>query len=517
MTRHESAAGHESGAARHVRVAVIGAGFGGLGAAVALRRAGVADLVVLERAGAVGGTWRDNTYPGCACDVPSHLYAFSFAPSPDWPRTYSGQQHVRAYLEQVTDAFGLRPHIRFRAEVHGARWDEDRLRWVVDTARGTFTADMLVCAAGPLSEPRLPNVPGLADFPGRVFHSARWDHGYSLRGKRVAVVGTGASAVQFVPEIQREVAHLTVFQRTPPWVLPRADREISALERWLHTTVPLTQAARRQVLWAVRELNVSAFTRHPERLRPLEWRARRHMRRAIHDPEFRRRLTPGYRIGCKRILLSNDWYPALARPHVNLVDSALREVRGSTVVAADGRTAEVDALIFGTGFRVTDTPIADRVTGRDGLTLAEQWRKDGTAALRGSTVAGFPNLLTVIGPNTGLGNTSMILMIEAQLAYLAHYIATLDRLRGVAPGARAGVALNARAEAVRAWTDQVQEQLRRTVWNTGGCTSWYLDAHGRNTTVWPGSTSAFRRATRRLDLSEYEVLRGGELRGEETW
>ncbi|UCM88561.1 flavin-containing monooxygenase [Streptomyces marincola] len=484
----------------HVRVAVIGAGFGGLGAAVRLRRMGVTDFVVLERADAIGGAWRDNTYPGCACDVPSHLYSFSFAPNPHWPRNFSGQPHIRAYLERVADAFGLRPHIRLGSEVVSARWDADELRWALDTTGGPLTADVLVSATGPLSEPMLPEVPGLDGFPGHVFHSARWDHGHELRGRRVAVVGTGASAVQFVPRIEREVTELTVFQRTPPWVIPRADRPITGLERWLHARLPATGTARRGLLWSVRELQVGTFAKHPGRMRAVEQLALLHMRRAVRDPGLRRRLTPDYRIGCKRILLSNDWYPALTRPHVRVIDSGLREVRGSTLVASDGRETRADTLIFGTGFHVTDLPIAERVKGSRGTTLAEEWR-DGMAALRGTTAAGFPNFLTIIGPNTGLGNSSMILMIEAQLSYLADYLRTLDRL---APRGRA--ALTPRPGAVAAWNDRLQRRLARSVWNSGGCHSWYLDANGRNTTVWPGTTGEFRRATRAVDTDEYEVL-----------
>ena len=487
----------------HVRVAVIGAGFGGLGAAVRLRRMGVTDFLVLERAQAIGGTWRDNTYPGCACDVPSHLYSFSFAPHPGWPRSFSRQPDIRAYLERVADTFGLRPHLRLGAEVLAAHWDEAGLRWEIRTADGArLTADVLVAATGPLSEPKLPELPGLDDFPGRVFHSARWDHDFPLRGKRVAVIGTGASAVQFVPEIQREVTELTVFQRTPPWVIPRLDRGLGPLERALHERVPLSQSIRRQLLWHIREWQVSGFVTQPERMQALEWLARLHLRRAVPDPGLRRRLIPGYRIGCKRILLSNSWYPTLTRPHVRLIDAGLREVRGATLVAEDGSRAEVDAVIFGTGFHVTDPPIARRIRGREGRTLAAHWRHQGMTALRGTTVAGFPNLLTIIGPNTGLGNSSMVLIIEAQLAYLGSFLRRLDQLGGRA-------ALVPRPAAVAAWNERVQARLRRSVWNTGGCASWYLDAKGRNTTVWPGTTAEFRAATRALDPAEYEVVRHG--------
>ncbi|MFF4247586.1 flavin-containing monooxygenase [Streptomyces sp. NPDC001822] len=484
----------------HVRVAVIGSGFGGLGAAVRLRREGVTDFLVLERAGSVGGTWRDNSYPGCACDVPSHLYSFSFAPNPDWPRTFSGQEHIRAYLEHVADTFGLRPHIRLNREVTVMRWDNDELHWTIESADGsTVTADVVVSATGPLSDPKLPDIPGLADFPGRVFHSARWDHDYDLSGKRVAVIGTGASAIQIVPEIQPRVGRLTLFQRTPPWVMPRMDRAISGPEKWLHRALPFTGTARRGLLWGIRELQVGAFTKHPDQLGLVESIAKANMARAIKDPALRAKLTPSYRIGCKRILLSSAYYPALAQPNVDIVASGLTEVRGSTVVAADGTEAEADVIILGTGFHVTDMPIAERVVGADGITLTEAW-KDGMQALRGATAAGFPNWMTIIGPNTGLGNSSMILMIESQLNYMADYLRQLDVLGGRA-------ALDARPSAVGAWNRRVQDRMKRTVWNTGGCTSWYLDSTGRNTTVWPGTTAEFRRATRSVDLGEYEVVR----------
>ncbi|WP_340560810.1 flavin-containing monooxygenase [Streptomyces sp. GSL17-111] len=483
----------------HVRVAVIGSGFGGLGAAVRLRRAGITDFVVLERRDAVGGTWHDNSYPGCACDVPSHLYSFSFAPNPEWPRSFSGQAHIRAYLERVADTFGLRPHIRFRHTVEQAEWDAEELRWVVRTSQGTLTADVVVSATGPLSDPKIPDIPGLDGFTGKVFHSAQWDHDYDLRGKRVAMIGTGASAIQIVPAIQPTVGRLTLFQRTPAWVMPRVDRRITGAERWLHAKLPVTRYLRRQLLWGIRELQVSAFTKRPGELGPVQQLALLHMKRAVKDPEMRRQLTPDYRIGCKRILLSNSYYPALAQDNVDLVASGLKEVRGNTLVAADGTETEVDAIIFGTGFHVTDMPIAQRVKGADGTTLAEEWR-DGMESLRGASAAGFPNFMTIIGPNTGLGNSSMILMIEAQLTYMVDYLRRLDALGG-------RVALDARRGAVHAWTARIQERMKRTVWNTGGCDSWYLDANGRNTTVWPGTTAEFRRATREVRLEEYEVLR----------
>ncbi|MCY0945882.1 flavin-containing monooxygenase [Streptomyces antarcticus] len=494
----------EHGRREHVRVAVIGTGFGGLGAAVRLRREGITDFVVLERAGSVGGTWRDNSYPGCACDVPSHLYSFSFAPNPDWPRTFSGQPAIREYLEHVADTFGLRRHIRLDSEVRMMRWDAEELHWEIETDTGELTADVVVSATGPLSDPKMPEIPGLAEFPGKVFHSARWDHDYDLAGKRVAMIGTGASAIQIVPAIAPDVERLTLFQRTPPWVMPRTDRAISTAERWLHRQLPFTRAARRGLLWGIRELQVSAFTKRPNQLGLVEALAKANMARSIKDPALRARLTPSYRIGCKRILLSSEYYPALARPNVDLVASGLKEIRGSVLVAADGTETEVDAIVFGTGFHVTDMPIADRVVGAEGKTLADEW-KDGMRSLRGATAAGFPNWMTIIGPNTGLGNSSMILMIESQLNYMADYLRQLALLDGSSLGGK--VALAARPSAVNTWNRHVQARMERTVWNTGGCTSWYLDAQGRNTTVWPGTTGEFRKETRTVDLAEYEVIR----------
>ncbi|MEE1787490.1 NAD(P)/FAD-dependent oxidoreductase [Streptomyces sp. SP17BM10] len=481
----------------HVRVAVVGAGFGGLGAAVRLRRAGITDFVVLERADSVGGTWRDNSYPGCACDVPSHLYSFSFAPNPEWPRSFSGQPDIRAYLEKVATVFRLRPHLRYNAEVLEARWESEHTRWRITTTAGTWTADAIVSASGPLADPQIPDLPGLGGFTGKVFHSSRWDHDYDLSGKRVAVVGTGASAAQIIPSIQPSVGKLTVFQRTPAWVLPRRDREITQLEKWLHGRFPVTGKIRRGTLFALRELQVDAFVRRPALLRAVQRLAEHHIAQGVGDPTLRAKLTPDYRIGCKRILLSNTYYPALAAANTEVVASGLREVRGSTLVAADGSEHEADAIVFGTGFHVTDMPIGARVFGANGTSLAEEW-KDGMEALRGSTVHGFPNLFFVIGPNTGLGNSSMILMIESQLNYVVDALTTL--------GSIGAAAMQPTVRAQRQWNLELQHRMDRTVWSTGGCRSWYQDHNGKNTVLWPGSTTAFRRATRKVDLGEYELI-----------
>jgi len=488
--------------AGHVRVAIIGTGFGGLGAAIALLRSGRRDFVMLERAESVGGTWRDNTYPGCACDVPSHLYSFSFAPNPAWSRSFSPQPEIRRYLEDVTDRYQLRRHIRFGTEVTEARWDDGAARWRLRTSRGELSADVLVSAAGPLSAPSLPDISGLDTFPGQVFHSARWDHDYDLAGKRVAVIGTGASAIQIVPAIQPAVSALTVFQRTPAWIMPRRDHRISGPEHWLFRHLPATQRLARTALHVSREALVGAFTRHPARMRAGQRIALGHLARSVADPDLRRALTPDYVLGCKRILLSGDFYPAMTRPNVRLVTSGLAKVEGSTLIAQDGTTAEADVLILATGFHAIDMPMASAIYGRDGATLARAWGDD-MRALRGTSVAGFPNLCLIIGPNTGLGHNSMIHIIEAQAGYVADYLATLDRLDATGPG---GTALDARAQAQQRWCADIERRMGRTVWATGGCVSWYLNAAGRNPTLWPGSIREFRQATRRVDLSEYQIL-----------
>ncbi len=483
----------------HVRVAVIGSGFGGLGAAVRLRREGITDFVVLERADSVGGTWRDNSYPGCACDVPSHLYSFSFAPNPDWPRTFSGQRHIRAYLEHVTDLFGLRPHIRFGSEVTLMTWDGDHLRWTIETSRGTLTADVVVSATGPLSDPKIPEIPGLESFPGKVFPLRPL--GPRLRPARQAGRHGRHRRLRDPDRARHPAAGRPA---DPPPAHPAVGDAPRRPGDQRRRAVAAPAAARRPgpARAAVGHPGAPGAGVHQA---PGRTRSGRTARQAEHGPCHQGprpcvpSSPPDYRIGCKRILLSSEYYPALAKPNVDVVAAGLSEIRGSTVVAADGTEAEVDAIIFGTGFHVTDMPIAERVVGAGGSTLAESW-KDGMQALRGGSAAGFPNFLTIIGPNTGLGNSSMILMIESQLNYLADYLRQLDVLGG-------HTALDARPSAVAAWNRKVQERMKRTVWNTGGCTSWYLDASGRNTTVWPGTTTEFRRATRRVDLAEYEVIR----------
>ncbi|HYR06749.1 MAG TPA: NAD(P)/FAD-dependent oxidoreductase [Longimicrobium sp.] len=481
-----------------VRIAIIGSGFGGLGTAIRLKQRGMDDFVVLERAGDVGGTWRDNTYPGCACDVQSHLYSFSFAPNPDWSRSFSPQPEIQTYLQRCAREYGILPHVRFHHEVTDARWDEDTQRWRIQTSRGPLTAQVVVMAAGALSDPVIPDLPGLDRFEGRAFHSARWDHAYDLRGRRVAVIGTGASAIQFVPEIQPQVAQLHVFQRTPPWILPRHQRDLWEGERRFFRRVPAAQRAARGAIYLAREAFVLAF-RHPRAMRAAQAVALRHLRKSIPDPALRRKLTPDWTLGCKRVLLSSDYLPALAQPNVEVVTEGIAEVRARSIVTADGVEREVDAIIFGTGFQPTDPPLAHHTRGRDGRTLAQVWAGSPRAHV-GTTIAGFPNLFMLMGPNTGLGHTSVVYMIEAQIE---HLLGALDHMR-----THRIAAMEPRAEAQEAFVAALDRRMTGTVWTSGGCRSWYLDATGRNSTLWPDFTWRFRRRVARFEPAEYAMERG---------
>ena len=485
----------------HVRVAIIGTGFAGLGLAIRLRQEGIEDFVLIERAGDVGGTWQANTYPGCQCDVPSHLYSFSFAPNPSWSRTYSLQPEIWRYLRDLTERHDLRPHIRFGHELTAAAWDDERALWRVETSRGSWTAQVVVDATGPLSHRQVPAIPGLRRFAGTMFHSAQWDHGHDLTGERVAVIGTGASAIQFVPKIAEQVGQMHVFQRTAPWILPHTDRPTTRLERRLYRALPFAQKAVRTGVYWSRESFLLGFIKDQRLMKGAEKIALAHLRRQVRDPELRRKLTPPFRLGCKRVLLSNDWYPALTRPDVELVTEAIRAVRGNSIVLADGSEREVDTIILGTGFHVTDPPSAQLVRGRDGRTLAERMA-GGIQAYLGATMSGLPNFFKLIGPNTGLGHNSMIFMIESQLRYVIDALRVMDEQQIAT--------FEVRPEAMDAYNAQVQSKMPGTVWMSG-CSSWYLDSRGRNTPLWPDFTWRFRHRTRRFDTRAYELRHSSDV------
>lgn len=477
-------------------VAIVGAGFGGLGAAISLEQAGFGDFVVLERAGDVGGTWQANTYPGAQCDVPSNLYSFSFARKTDWSRSYPVQPEILDYLRGCTRRFGVAGRTALDCELLSAEWTESEQEWRIETSWGWLRARVLLAATGLLSEPSIPNLPGLEHFRGTVFHSARWDHDHDLTGERVAVLGSGASAAQLVPRIQPEVGWLYVFQRTPPWVWPLMDRPLSPATQRLYRAVPSLQRLARDGVYWLRESNVPGLAWQPRLLRPSEALGRWHLRRQVRDPELRRKLTPTYRLGCKRIVLSNDWYPALTQPNVTLVGQGVRAVGERSVVAADGSEYEADTVVLATGFSPTDPPIAHRLRGRTGRPLSDVWAGSPQAYL-GTTVAGFPNLFLLYGPNTNLGHSSIVYMMECQIHYIVQALEFL-RERGLA-------SLEIRREVQDAYSDEMQRRLSGSVWDTGGCASWYLDANGRNSTMWPSFTFTFRRRLERFDPGSYHL------------
>lgn len=482
---------------------IVGAGFAGLCAAIKLDEAGERDLVVIEKDSDVGGTWHINTYPGAECDVPSQLYSYSFALNPDWSKVYSPQQEIWEYTKKVATEAGILDRVVLETAVLDSRWDDELQRWIVTVVpvngkkKRTYAARTLISGSGGLSEPSLPDIKGIESFAGETFHTARWNHDVSLEGKRVAVIGTGASAIQLVPEVQKVAGQVDVYQRTPNWIIPRNERRFTRVEKELFRRVPGVQRAVRASVYATLEGRVPAFNRFPVLMKAIELQGKRNIAKAISDPALRAAVTPDYRAGCKRILVSNKWYPALAADNVELVTDRIAEIRPDSIVDADGVARPVDVLIIATGFHVTDPPIADHITGKDGRTLAETWSDKGMRAYKGTTVHNFPNLFQLVGPNTALGHSSIIFIIESQVRYVVDAITTM-RKQGLA-------SVEPTAEAQDAWTEAIQERMKPTVWLTGGCASWYVDEHGNNTTLWPGQTFTFRNHLSRFDADQYVV------------
>ncbi|MFU8877577.1 MAG: flavin-containing monooxygenase, partial [Wenzhouxiangellaceae bacterium] len=476
---------------RHIQVAIIGAGFGGIGLGARLRRAGIEDFLIFERADGVGGTWWTNRYPGCACDVPAHLYSLSFFPNPDWSRWFAPRAEIQAYLEQCCDHHGLRDHLRLGCGIRQAKWDAGESRWHLATEGGQgITADVVVSAIGGLSRPDWPEIPGLRDFAGTCFHSQQWPAGLDLKGRRVAVIGTGASAAQIVPEIAGEVEHLDVYQRTPHWILPRPDAEIGAIRRWLFRHLPGTRKGVRFLIWLISEARVPGLAWSNRLAVFHKWLANRLRRRQVPDPVLRKKLEPDFDIGCKRVILSSDFYPALMRDNVELVDTTIERIENDAIVTRDGRRRTVDTIVLATGFRATDPVGEGMFIGRDGIDLQQHWQA-GPEAWRGVMAHGFPNLFLLMGPNTALGHNSVILMIEAQIGFI---LRALERMRE-----QRETVLEVSAKAQLEYNQWLQRRLARTVWNTGGCSSWYLHpVSGRNTTLWPGFTWTYRRMMRSI-------------------
>ena len=479
-------------------VAIIGAGFGGIGLGMALKRAGIDSFRIFEKGDGIGGVWRDNTYPGAACDVPSHLYSFSFEPNPDWSRVYSPQPEILDYLERCIDKYGMRPNLRLGTEVTRADFDEESGRWRIETGRGeTVEADVLVSACGQLSRPALSRIPGADRFKGPIFHTANWDHEVELTRKRVAVIGTGASTIQVVPAIAPLVGKLDIYQRSAPYVIPKKDRPYMPWERRLFRIFPPARLVRRFWQWLVFEIFVSAFNQFKPVGRLGVRMSERNLDDSVSDPDLKRALTPDHVLGCKRVLISGDYYETFRRPNVELVISGVRELTEHAVVAADGTERPADVIVLSTGFESTRFLAPMEIRGRGGVELNEAWR-EGANAYLGLTVAGFPNLFIMYGPNTNLGSGSIIFQLESQMNYI------LDAVRKLR--SRGGW-LSVRPEVQRSFDREIQERLSTSVWLTG-CNNWYLDENGRNTNNWPGFTLEYRRRTRHLDLDDYELGNG---------
>jgi cation diffusion facilitator CzcD-associated flavoprotein CzcO len=477
-----------------VDVAVIGSGFGGLGAAIRLRQTGVSDVVIFERANDLGGTWRDNTYPGCRCDVASNLYSFSFATNPKWTNTYSYQAEIWQYLNDVAEKYQLRDLIKFDHDVLDVSFDALSNQWRLTTSQGEYFARCVVLATGGLAEPRLPDIEGLYAFDGPVMHTAQWDDTVDLIGKRVAVIGTGASAIQTVPEIAPLVGTLEVFQRTPSWVLPHLGRPVIERTKKLFSTLPLAQRLVRSWGYWRRELMVLGFVKDPRRMTKAETMSREHLERQVSDPLLREKLTPTYRLGCKRVLISNDFYPALASDNVTLVTDAITSIEPNGIRTSDDSFHECDVLILATGFFVTDNPMTTKVHGAMGETLSNAYRGN-LDNYKGTTFPDFPNFFMLGGPNTALGHSSIIFMIESQLNYVTKAVrAALDDHALIEP----------KAHIAARWTRELQAKLPGTVWDTG-CSSWYLNDAGVNTTIWPDFTFKFRSATRHFDPRDHKI------------
>jgi cation diffusion facilitator CzcD-associated flavoprotein CzcO len=476
---------------------IVGTGFGGIGMAIKLRQAGITDFVILEKSHQIGGTWRDNTYPGAACDVPSPLYSFSFEQDFDWPRFYSRQPDIHRYQQHCVDKYGLMPYVRLATEVRRASFDEPSGLWQIETSQGDVVlARAFITATGQLNRPAYPKIPGLETFRGKVFHSSRWDHAHDLTGKRVGIIGTGASAIQFVSHVVEKAGHVTLFQRTAPYVLPKPDRKITRVEHWLHRKVPALRKLVRGTVYSMFEsLGVGLLKFQPV-LAPMKALWALHLRLTIKDPALRAKLTPDYAIGCKRILFDNTYYRALAKPNVDVVTGGIKEIGENYVVTDDGTKHEVDTLILGTGFAASGFLAPMEVRGRENRELSAAWR-DGAEAYLGITVSGFPNLFMLYGPNTNLGHNSIVYMLESQIQYVKDALA---RLR-----AAPGTSFDVKPDVQSRFNEKVQHDLRNTVW-AEGCKSWYIGASGKNTNNWSGFTFTYRGLTRRFDVVNYQVM-----------
>lgn len=474
---------------------IVGAGISGIAAAIRLDQVGYSNYKIIEKASRVGGTWRENTYPGCGCDVPSSLYSYSFAPSAKWSHLFARQPEILNYLEEVSEKFDVNSRIEFNNELLNAEWDEARQLWVMDTSNGQYLSRTVVFATGPITEAQIPRLDGLDTFTGEMFHSARWNHDYDLTGKRIAVIGTGASAIQFVPQIQPLAKALYVFQRTAPWVVPKPDTDLGDWSKSVIAKYPAIQKNwRKAVALSLNAINFGL--RNPAVLKPVGEVFKQVLKAQVKDPELRKNVMPNFTIGCKRLLFANNYYPALQADNTTLIPHGLVKVEGNTVIAANGERHEVDVIIWGTGFEVSHPPIGKRVKNEKGQVLSDLWKNSSPEAYLGTSIENTPNAFLVLGPNV-LVYDSFIGLAEAQLDYI------VDGLQKIKSGNIAK--LNIKPDVLKAHNDKVQKHLKTTVFNSGGCKSYYLDANGRNFAAWPWSLKQLKARLKQLNLDDYQV------------
>ncbi|RTE85979.1 NAD(P)/FAD-dependent oxidoreductase [Lysobacter sp. N42] len=461
---------------------------------IQLKEAGRHNFLILEKADKVGGTWRDNTYPGAACDVQSHLYSFSFAPKHDWSRSYAPQQEIFEYIENCVNRFELDPHIQFNAEVAKLEYQEQQCCWHVELTNGTvLESRCVVTATGQLNQPSYPNIEGLNEFQGECFHSARWNHNVDLTGKRVGVIGTGASAIQFVPEIAKQAESVTVFQRSAAWVIPKSDKPFTKWQKWCFKYIPGVDKLYRTIIYWKNEARALAFTSFSGILKFGEQRARKMVSRDVTNPELQKALIPDYQIGCNRILLANNWYSTFELPHVNLTTAPIQRITQTGIETTESEPHNLDVLILGTGFKATELLSPMHIVGLNGQTLNEAWQ-DGAEAFKGISVSGFPNLFMLYGPNTNLSHSSIIFMLESQMHYVLHCLNKLDKHNALA--------MDVKAETQRRYNEELQGVLKKTVW-ASGCNSWYLNEKGKNVVNWYGFTFYYRLVTKRVRTQDY--------------
>lgn len=481
-------------------VVIIGTGFSGIGMAVKLQQAGINSFKLIERSDEVGGTWRDNTYPGCECDVQSHLYSLSFEPNPNWSKKYSTWREIRDYIINVTDKHNIRPKIQFNTSLKSTKFDKESGTWLVQLSDGSSVRSrFVVTAVGPLSNPTIPDIKGKETFTGPIFHSATWDHDIDLTGKKVAVVGTGASAIQFVPRIAKIASSVELFQRSAPWVLPKPDRKIFGIEKVLYKYLPGWRLLHRAALYWVNEFTLRGFLKEKSVIRSIaEWGATKHIKLHIKDEELREKLTPNFRFGCKRALLSNEYYPALARDNVDVIDTGVDCITETGIIDKQGKAHDVDVIIWGTGFKVDEPLMGIDITGIDGQDLNAVWKDNGFETYYGTTVAGFPNAFVLAGPNTGIGHTSLVVMIEAQFNYI------MDAIKKVKQ--QDIKYIDVKQTVQTEFCQTMQDKMVGTAW-TSGCNSWYLSDSGKNFTIWPDFTFNYIRQTKKINLADYQIVK----------